>query len=110
MTHDPITWTGEPDDQRAEWRGMVAKVIRNTEPEESQWMSVVWRVTGSGDENLFHSRVWGVFPDSGLAGRSLCELVMRHERAKAMIDELNEQAARSQTYHSGYDADGYPTR
>jgi hypothetical protein len=80
MTDSPITWTGEPDDQRAEWRGMVA-CVKPSCTHDGTWYCAVW--TCDDTRTLFHSADCMLWPEHQVAAKNICELVMRHEAAKA---------------------------
>lgn len=87
MTNDSITWTGTPDDQRAEWRGMKAYAVW-CGPQE--WEATVYRGSVKG-ERLLATLPGRPLPRSVQEAKWLCELVMRHEAAKARIAELEAE-------------------
>lgn len=94
MTNDPITWTGTPDDQRAEWRGMVAIVKRH-----AQNGALHCGVGTIGDvASLFHSADCMLWPEYPVTAKWLCELVMRHEAAKAELEQLRDLYTRAMEY------------
>ena len=86
MDSDPITWTGTPDDQRAEWRGMVAIVKRHAQ-NGALYCGVG---TASDVASLFHSADCMLWPEYPVTAKWLCELVMRHEAAKAELEQARE--------------------
>jgi hypothetical protein len=86
MTNDSITWTGTPDDQRAEWRGMKAYAVW-CGPQE--WEATVYRGSVKG-ERLLATLPGRPLPRSVQEAKWLCELVMRHEAAKAELEQARE--------------------
>jgi len=105
MTDDPITWTGTPDDQRAEWRGMVAIVKRH-----AQNGALYCEVgTASDATSLFHSADCMLWPEYPVTAKWLCELVMRHEAAKAELANAHRLLRQCKMYamqcDGKYDAD-----
>lgn len=76
QANDSITWTGTPDDQRAEWRGMKAYAVW-CGPQE--WEATVYRGSVKGERLL--ATLPGRPPRSVQEAKWLCELVMRHEAA-----------------------------
>jgi hypothetical protein len=94
MDSDSITWTGTPDDQRAEWRGMKAYAVW-CGPQE--WEATVYRGSVKG-ERLLATLPGRPLPRSVQEAKWLCELVMRHEAAKAELEQLRDLYTRAMEY------------
>lgn len=96
MNNDSITWTGTPDDQRAEWKGLIACFRKHGTCEHpygktDAWQTGVCRDDGRPESEMPNIVSLGVVCLSDDDAKWLCELVMWHEAAKARIAELEAE-------------------